>query len=102
MVINVVGHATHGKPAIEKFHAPMFQNVFKNSLLKVNEMKVRLLTPTIAAVDFFWSMTGAVGFDGTPWAERKGLGNLVMVDEKGQWLITVMHNMDLPAVGEKK
>jgi hypothetical protein len=27
---------------------------------------------------------------------RKGLANFVMTRSNGQWLITVMHNMDLP------
>jgi uncharacterized protein (TIGR02246 family) len=93
---NVVGMSAHGRAEIEKFHAPMFATRFKNTHLTITDAKTRFLTPDIAAVDAHWEMTGAKSPDGQEIPLRKGLLNFVMTRANGQWLITVMHNMDLP------
>ena len=94
---NVRGMSTHGRTEIEKFHAPRFATNFKDSNQKMIETKVRFITPDLAAVDARWEMTGAKRYtDGQEIPLRKGLLNFVMTRQAGQWLITVMHNMDLP------
>lgn len=93
---NVVGMSAHGRAEIEKFHAPMFATRFKDTYLTMTDTKIRFLTPDIAAVDSHWEMTGAKGPDGQEIPLRKGLLNVVMTRSNGQWLTTVMHNMDLP------
>lgn len=52
----------------------------------------------LAAVDVAWNMSGATDFKGNAWPDRKGLMNLIMRYEDSEWLILVMHNMDLPAM----
>jgi uncharacterized protein (TIGR02246 family) len=93
---NVVGMSAHGRTEIEKFHAPMFATRFKDTHLTITDSKSRFITSDIAAVDANWEMTGAKGPDGQEIPLRKGLLNFVMTRWNGQWLITVMHNMDLP------
>jgi len=93
---NVVGMSAHGRTEIESFHAPMFATRFKDTHLTITDTKIRFITPDIAAVDAHWEMTGAKGPDGQEIPLRKGLLNLVMTRSNGQWLTTVMHNMDLP------
>jgi uncharacterized protein (TIGR02246 family) len=93
---NVVGMTAHGRAEIERFHAPMFATRFKDTHLTMTDTKIRFLTPDIAAVDAHWEMTGAKGPDGQDIPLRNGLLNFVMTRSNGQWLITVMHNMDLP------
>jgi uncharacterized protein (TIGR02246 family) len=94
---NVRGMSAHGRTEIEKFHAPRFSTNFKDSNQKMIEAKVRFITPDVAAVDARWEMTGAKRYtDGQKIPLRKGLLNFVMTRQAGQWLITVMHNMDLP------
>jgi uncharacterized protein (TIGR02246 family) len=93
---NVIGMSAHGRAEIEKFHAPMFATRFKDTHLKMTEVKTRFITPDVAAVDARWEMTGAKGPDGQEIPLRKGLLNFIMTRQASQWLITVMHNMDLP------
>jgi hypothetical protein len=63
----------------------------------MTKVKIRLLKPDVAAVDAWWEMTGAKGAEGQDVPLRKGLLNFVMTKDAVKWLITVMHNMDLPA-----
>jgi uncharacterized protein (TIGR02246 family) len=92
---NVRGMSAHGRAEVEKFHAPRFAANLKDSNQKITETKIRFITPDVAAVDARWEMTGAKGPDGQDIPLRKGLLNFVMTRQAGQWLITVMHNLDL-------
>ena len=93
---NVRGTSAHGRMEVEKFHAPMFATKLKDTHQTITEIKIRFITPDVAAVDARWEMTGAKDPDGQDVPLRKGLLNFVMTRSSGQWLITVMHNMDLP------
>lgn len=92
---NVFGQSATGQQEIEQFHAPMFSSMFKASQLQITEKKIRFVRPDVAAVDAWWTMTGAVDTDGFPWPDRKGLMNLIICPENESWVIVVMHNMDL-------
>lgn len=93
---NVIGMSAHGRAEIEKFHAPMFATIFKDSNLKMTNTKIRFIKPDVAAVDAWWEMTGAKTREGKEIPLRKGLLNFVMTKQGGRWFIIVMHNMDLP------
>jgi uncharacterized protein (TIGR02246 family) len=94
---NVRGMSAHGRTEVEKFHAPRFATNFKDSNQKITEIKIKLITPDVAAVDARWEMTGAKGPDGQDIPLRQGLLNFIMTrSTSGQWLIMVMHNTDLP------
>jgi uncharacterized protein (TIGR02246 family) len=93
---NVVGMSAYGRTEIEKFHAPMFATRFKDTHLTITDTKIRFISSDIAAVDARWEMTGAKGRDGQEIPLRKGLLNFTMTRSNGQWLIMIMHNMDLP------
>ena len=93
---NVRGMSAHGRAEVEKFHAPRFATKFKGSNQKIAEIRIRFITPDVAAVDARWEMTGAKGPDGQDIPLRKGLLNFIMTRSSGQWLIMIMHNMDLP------
>jgi len=88
--------SAHGRLEITKFHAPVFATTFKESQQKIVQARVRFIKPEVAAVDAWWEMTGARTRDGQEIPLRKGLLNLVMTKNDSHWLITVMHNMDLP------
>jgi uncharacterized protein (TIGR02246 family) len=95
---NVAGTHVHSRPAIEAFHAPMFAGIFKETHQTDTIRSIRFLTPTLAAVDVDWEMTGAKSPDGSPRPYRKGLLDFVMARQSdGSWLIEVMHNTDLTA-----
>ena len=94
---NVRGMSAHGRAEVEKFHAALFATRFKDTNLKMTMTKIRFIRSDVAAVDAWWEMTGARGPDGQDIPLRTGLLNSVMTKEGERWLITVMHNMDLPA-----
>jgi uncharacterized protein (TIGR02246 family) len=94
---NVFGMHTQGRAAIERFHTPIFETMFRDSRLSAAGTRVRLIRPDVAAVDVRWQMTGARDPHGNPWPQRQGLISLVCTRENGEWAIAVMHNMDLPA-----
>ena len=93
---NVRGMSAHGRTEVEKVHAPMFATKLKDTHQTITEIKIRFITPDVGAVDARWEMTGAKGPDAQDIPLRKGLLNFIMTRSSGQWLITVMHNMDLP------
>ena len=93
---NVRRVGAHGRADVEKFHAPLFATRFKDTNQKMTKTRIRFIKPDVAAVDAWWEMTGAKGPEGQEIPLRKGLLNFVMTKEGGKWVITVMHNMDLP------
>ena len=93
---NVVGMSAHGRTEIDKFYAAMFATNFKESQLAMPGTKIRFITPDVTAVDVRWDMAGAKTRDGQKIPLRKGLANFIMTRSSSQWLVTVMHNMDLP------
>jgi len=93
---NVKGAGASGRAAIEAFHAPLFQSLFKDSHQTGTVKSLRFIKPDVAAVDVLWEMTGSTDRAGVPIRLRKGLLNFVMTKQGEQWSILVMHNMDLP------
>jgi uncharacterized protein (TIGR02246 family) len=96
---NVFGMEATGRSEIERFHAPIFETMFKNSILSVEGVRSRMLREGVATVDLRWSMTGARDPIGREWPRRRGLISLVMTRQDGGWLIASMHNMDLAESG---
>ena len=93
---NVGGKSAHGRAEVEKFHASKFTTNLKDTHQTITDTKIRFITPDVAAVDARWEMTGAKSLDGQDVPLRKGLLNFIMTQSAGDWLITVMHNMNLP------
>ncbi len=94
---NVFGMRAEGRDAIEQFHAPIFETMFRDSCLSETGMHIRFLRPEIAAIDVCWEMTGARDPEGRAWPLRRGLMNLIVIRVGAEWSIAVMHNMDLPS-----
>ena len=93
---NVFGMHAKGRDAIERFHAPIFETMFRESELTATDTRIRLIRPDVAGVDVRWEMIGALDPRGNEWPLRRGLMNLLVTRESGDWSIAVMHNMDLP------
>jgi len=92
------GDGATGRSNIEKFHAPVFATIFKNSRQKYTDIKIRFIRPDVAAVDVRWELTGATDSQGNPRPDRNGILSFVMANHTGQWQIDVMHNLDLTAL----
>lgn len=93
---NVAGMTAYGRDSIEKFHQKSFATIFKNSSLQITGKKIRYITNDLTGVDVTWEMTGAQTPDGKEIPRRRGLMNLLMVRYSNQWLILIMHNLELP------
>jgi uncharacterized protein (TIGR02246 family) len=93
---NVMGIGRNGRAAIEALHAPMFKTIWAFSTLSITETKIRFIKPDVAAVDARWILDGLKDEGGNDRSSRQGLLNVVMTKKNGQWMITIMHNMDLP------
>jgi len=96
---NVFGMRARGRAAIEKFHRPIFETMFKDSHLEITDRQLRPIRPDVAALDMNWSMTGARDPAGNEWPKRQGLISMVIAREQSDWSVVVMHNMDLPEKG---
>lgn len=94
---NVFGMRASGRAAIERFHAPVFATMFKDSNLVAVERRARVLRDDVATLEILWEMSGARDPSGAPWPARRGLINLVATRAADGWRIAEMHNMDLPA-----
>ena len=92
---NVFGMAAKGRDAVEQFHGPIFETMFRNSQLVATDTRTRFLHDQIAAVDVRWEMTGARDPLGNEWPKRKGLMSLIAMQHDNRWSIAVMHNMDI-------
>jgi uncharacterized protein (TIGR02246 family) len=93
---NVKGVSRHGRTAFEEFHAPFFKTIWAYSTLTITRKKVRFIKPDVAAVDAWWDLTGLKKPDGSDAPPRNGLLMFIMTKHNQEWIITVMHNMDLP------
>jgi uncharacterized protein (TIGR02246 family) len=92
---NVFGMAAKGRDAVEQFHAPIFETMFRESRLSATDTRARFLSREIAAVDVHWEMTGARDPMGNQWPKRRGLMILIAMHDGKRWSIAVMHNMDI-------
>ncbi len=100
---NVIGIHVHGRDAIQTMHNALFTEPrtpdwpsFRNAVTTIHDTRVRFIRPDVAVVDIRWAQKGALGPDGQPWGDRRGLMNWVAVKESGQWSVAASHNMDLP------
>jgi len=93
---NVMGDSFHGRRAIEEKHKPLFKTTWAQSTLTIVKSKTRFIKPDVAAVDAWWTLDGLKTPDGKERDGRSGLLNVIMTLHYDNWMITVMHNMDLP------
>ena len=97
---NVMGVSRTGRTAIEDLHEPLFKTIWAFSTLTITDSKIRMIKPDVVAVDAWWDLEGLKTPDGIDCQSRNGLLNFIMTKKNNEWLIAIMHNMDLP--GSKK
>jgi uncharacterized protein (TIGR02246 family) len=95
--VNVAGTWWKGRQEIEQAHVRAHAAMFKNSTLRLGEVKVRFLKPGVAVAHAHWDLSGDTGPDGTARAPRAGLMSQVVVKQNGLWLIASAHNTNLLA-----
>lgn len=96
--VNIVGHWWRGqkenKFGLETFH----KTFFKNTPQTKSQTHVRFVTEDVAIVHLFWSVGAFYPPDGVnrgtnKMGDDKELATLVMVKQKGKWLLTAGHNI---------
>lgn len=100
-ITNVKGVSRYGRAAFEEFHAPLFKTIWAESTQAITKKKVRFIKPDVAAVDAWWELYNLKKPDGSDAPPRNGLLMFIMTKQAGDWVITVMHNMDLPGSGNQ-
>lgn len=93
---NVKGVARQGRTAIEELHEPLFKTIWSSSILTITKTKTRFIKADVAAVDAWWILENLKTPDGHDQPSRNGLLSFIMTLHDSKWLITIMHNMDLP------
>lgn len=99
---NVRGISKSGRLAIEELHSPLFNTIWSTSTLTITGSKTRMIKQDVASVDAWWDLDGLKSPDGSDCPSRKGLLSFIMTKEDNNWLISVMHNMDLPGSNIQK
>lgn len=91
------GEVSHSRQQVEEDHAKLFSGLYKNSHRNDTVKSIRFLTPELALVDNFWTMTGAKTRDGADWPYRAGYVSYLMGKRNGRWIILVSHTADFNA-----
>jgi uncharacterized protein (TIGR02246 family) len=95
--VNWRGDVLHSRKEVEEQHVTLFAGIYKNTHRTDAVKSIRYLTPELASVDSYWSMTGAKTREGADWPYREGYANYLMAKRDGRWVIIVSHTADFNA-----
>jgi uncharacterized protein (TIGR02246 family) len=90
-VVNVVGWWWKGRSEIETKLTAAFAVVFRDSMLKIDDVKVRFLAPDVAVAHVRWSMEGSKTPPGIP-EPRQGIQIQVLQKRDRVWRIATFQN----------
>jgi uncharacterized protein (TIGR02246 family) len=89
--VNVVGWWWKGRAEIEQKLTAAYAFVFRESVLTITNVDVRLLTPTVAIAHVRWTMTGARTPQGYAKVQQ-GIQTQSLIKSDGKWLIEAFQN----------
>lgn len=89
--VNVVGWWWKGRAEIEQKLTAAYTFVFRESVLTITNVDVRLLTPTAAIAHVRWTMTGAQTPQGYAKVQQ-GIQTQTLIKSGGKWLIAAFQN----------
>jgi len=95
--VNWRGEPLGSRQAVEDEHARLFADLYKNTHRTDTVKTIHYITPELAVVDDYWSMTGARKRDGSDWPYRAGYSNFIMAKRNGRWVIIISHTADFNA-----
>jgi uncharacterized protein (TIGR02246 family) len=99
--VNWRGEGLGTRQAVEEEHAKLFADLYKNTH-RTDEVKtIHYVSPDLAEVDDYWTMTGSRKRDGSDWPYRAGLYNFLMAKRGGRWIVIVSHAADFNAQAPK-
>jgi len=100
--VNWRGEPLGTRQAVEDEHAKLFADLYKNTHRTDVVKTIRYINPQLAAVDDYWTMTGARKRDGSDWPYRAGYSNFLMAKRGGRWIVIVSHTADFNAQAPAK
>jgi uncharacterized protein (TIGR02246 family) len=95
--VNWRGEPLGSRQAVEDEHARLFADLYKNTHRTDTVKSIRYISPELAVVDDYWTMTGARKRDGSEWPYRAGYSNFLMTKRNGHWIVIVSHTADFNA-----
>lgn len=96
--VNVDGGWGSGIEQIVSGHAGVHRTKFRDSVLTVTQVDVKLVKPDVAVVHVKWNMRGDRNNDGSPREPRDGIFTWLTVNDGGTWRIRASHNSNRQAV----
>jgi len=93
---NLRGASLHGHEKIQANFVTLFKGILKDAKRTDSARDIRLLTPTLAAIDSDDTIDGSLAPDGKPNPLRKGLMSWIATKQGGMWHILIFHEQDLP------
>ena len=100
--VNWRGEPLGTRKEVEDEHAKLFADLYKNTQRTDTVKSIRHISPDLAVVDDYWTMTGARKRDGSEWPYRAGLYTFLMAKRSGRWIIVVSHAADFNATAPPK
>ena len=90
--VNIVGMYWVGRADVKKAHQDFHATMFKNTPLKIDEITVRKITSDTAVAVLNLSMGDFTTPSGETIKNSKDRLSLILVKQKGRWLIAHGHN----------
>jgi uncharacterized protein (TIGR02246 family) len=91
-VVNVLGWWWKGREQIRSKLSDAFQFVFRESVLTITDVHVRVLDPTVAVAHVSWTMEGAKVPPGAPAPPNRGIQLQVLQKHLDRWVIISFQN----------
>ena len=89
--VNVAGWRWKGRAEIEKKLTDAYAFVFRESVLTIKEVDIKVLSPDIAVAHVRWTMIGARTPKGIP-EPQQGIQTQTLQKKEGKWLIAAFQN----------
>jgi uncharacterized protein (TIGR02246 family) len=96
--VNWRGEPLGTRQAVEDEHARLFADLYMNTHRTDTVKTIHYINPELAAVDDYWTMTGAKKRDGSDWPYRAGYANFIMAKRNGRWIVIISHTADFNAM----
>ena len=97
--VNVAGQWLKGKKQTVAVHKERHLVVFKASIWKTDSINIKYVKPDLSIIHIGWGITGDVDPDGKPRTPRHGIFTWVVIKENNQWVILVVHNVNIRESG---
>jgi uncharacterized protein (TIGR02246 family) len=99
--VNVVGMWWQGLADVRRAHRIFHESAFKETPLHLDAIQVRFVTADVAIAVVRWKKGSFTPPDGRLRPEGRDLMSVVLVKQKGRWLIAHGHNTTIDEAAQK-